>query len=381
MTGSIAAQKTMDKKRILLTGGGTAGHVTPNLALLPRLRELGYAISYIGTRQGIEHELIPGENIPYYTVPAGKLRRYFDLRNITDIIRIKIGFLKSLVLIAKIKPDVLFSKGGFVSCPVVWASWVLRVPVVIHESDISPGLANRLSLPFAAKICCSFPETLQHLPQRKAVLTGIPVRGSLLGGDPEKGRVLCGFNDRKPVIMVIGGSQGAQAINACVREALDKLLPEFNICHICGKGNLAEDRRLSVPATGGPKRLSGRYAQFEYVNKELADLFALAGAVISRSGATTLFELLALKKPALLIPLPLGASRGDQILNGASFEKQGWSRVLPQEQMTPESLAENIRAVFAHRTEMVAAMEKTAPANGTEKTIEVIEEIVSKKKH
>ena len=240
MTGSIAAQKTMDKKRILLTGGGTAGHVTPNLALLPRLREQGYTISYIGTRQGIEHELIPRENVSYYTVPAGKLRRYFDLRNITDIIRIKIGFLKSLGLIAKIKPDVLFSKGGFVSCPVVWASWVLRVPVVIHESDISPGLANKLSIPFAAKICCSFPETLRHLPERKAVLTGIPVRGSLLGGDPEKGRALCGFNDRKPVIMVIGGSQGAQAINACVREALGKLLPEFNICHICGKGNLAE---------------------------------------------------------------------------------------------------------------------------------------------
>jgi UDP-N-acetylglucosamine--N-acetylmuramyl-(pentapeptide) pyrophosphoryl-undecaprenol N-acetylglucosamine transferase len=177
--------------------------------------------------------------------------------------------------------------------------------------------------------------------------------------------------------MVIGGSQGAQAINACVREALDKLLPEFNICHICGKGNLAKDRRLSVPATGGPKMPLQGYAQFEYVNKELADLFALAGAVISRSGATTLFELLALKKPALLIPLPRGASRGDQILNAASFEKQGWSRVLPQEQMTPESLAENIRAVFSHRADMIAAMEKTAPANGTEKIIEVIEEIVS----
>jgi UDP-N-acetylglucosamine--N-acetylmuramyl-(pentapeptide) pyrophosphoryl-undecaprenol N-acetylglucosamine transferase len=381
MTGLIVTEKTMDKKLILLTGGGTAGHVTPNIALLHRLREQGYAISYIGTGQGIEHELIAGENVPYHTVPAGKLRRYFDIQNITDIIRIKIGFLKSLVVISKIKPDVLFSKGGFVSCPVVWASWVLRVPVVIHESDISPGLANRLSLPFAAKICCSFPETLRHLPERKAVLTGIPVRESLFNGDPEKGRALCGFNDRKPVVMVIGGSQGAQAINACVRKALGKLLPEFNICHICGKGNFAESSCLSVPATGGPKRLSGRYAQFEYVNEELADLFALADAVISRSGATTLFELLALKKPALLIPLPLGASRGDQILNAASFEKQGWSRVLPQEQMTPETLAENIRTVFAHRTEMIAAMKKTAPANGTEKIIGIIEEIVSKKKH
>jgi UDP-N-acetylglucosamine--N-acetylmuramyl-(pentapeptide) pyrophosphoryl-undecaprenol N-acetylglucosamine transferase len=370
----------MHMKRILLTGGGTAGHVTPNIALLPRLRARGFDVSYIGTQQGIERELVARENVPYHAIPAGKLRRYVDLRNITDIARIKIGFLKSLVLLAKIKPDIVFSKGGFVSCPVVWASWVSRVPVVIHESDISPGLANRLSLPFAAKICCSFPETAAHLPARKAVLTGIPVRDTLLKGNAEKGRTLCGFSDRKPVIMAIGGSQGAQAINACVRRALGNLLVDFNVCHICGKGNLVENRPLSAPAGGGPLKPLGGYSQFEYVNEELADLFALADVVISRAGATTLFELLALRKPALFIPLPLGASRGDQLLNAAFFEKQGWSRVLPQERMTPESLAENIRTVYADRVKMTAAMNATAPANGTEKVIEVIEGIVSKKR-
>jgi UDP-N-acetylglucosamine--N-acetylmuramyl-(pentapeptide) pyrophosphoryl-undecaprenol N-acetylglucosamine transferase len=379
----------MGVKKILLTGGGTAGHVTPHLALLPLLRKRGYDISYIGTAQGIERELMVRENVPYYAIPAGKLRRYNDLKNLTDIIRIKIGFLKSLVLIAKIRPDILFSKGGFVSCPVVWASWVLRIPVVIHESDISPGLANRLSLPFAARICCSFPETLRHLPEKKAILTGIPVRETLLRGDPEKGRSLCGFGDRKPVVMVIGGSQGAQAINAAVRETLDRLLPEFNVCHVCGRGNLGEP---SVPATGGQDNLSptvpasgghsrsSSYAQFEYVNEELADLFALADVAVSRAGATTLFELLALKKPSLLIPLPLSASRGDQILNAASFEKQGWCRVLPQERMTPESLAENIRKVFLNRAETIASMKEKAPANGTERIIACIEEIVAKRR-
>jgi len=370
----------MRGKRILLTGGGTAGHVTPNIALLPLLRKRGYAISYIGTAQGIERDLIAREAVPYYTVPAGKLRRYSDIRNITDIIRIKIGFFKSLALAAKIRPDILFSKGGFVSCPVVWASWVLRIPVVIHESDISPGLANKLSLPFAARICYSFPETAAHLPEKKSILTGIPVRETLLRGNGEKGRSLCGFGDRKPVVMVIGGSQGAQAINAAVREALGRLLPEFNVCHLCGRGNLVENSAPSAPAAGGPIRPLGGYAQFEYVNEELADLFALADVAVSRAGATTLFELLALKKPALLIPLPLSASRGDQILNAASFEKQGWSRVLPQERMTPESLVENISAVFKDRTKMIDSMKEKAPATGTEKIIALIEEIVANRR-
>ncbi|MBN2189366.1 MAG: undecaprenyldiphospho-muramoylpentapeptide beta-N-acetylglucosaminyltransferase [Chitinispirillaceae bacterium] len=352
----------MEKKRIVLAGGGTAGHVTPNIALLPRLRARGYDVSYIGTAHGIERALMAAEQVAYHAVPAGKLRRYLDIRNVTDIVRIKIGFLKSLVIIAKVKPSVCFSKGGFVSCPVVWASWVLRVPVVIHESDLSPGLANRLSLPFASAVCYSFPETAPRLPARASFLTGIPVRETLMRGDAGKGRALCGFIDRKPVILVTGGSQGAQAVNAAVRGALDRLLPEFNVCHLCGRGNMAAGR----PG----------YAQFEYVNQELADLFALADAVVSRAGATTIFELLVLRKPALLIPLPLGASRGDQLQNAASFEKHGWSRVLPQESMTPETLTENIRRVFQNRQTMISSITSSAPANGTEKVIEVIERTI-----
>jgi UDP-N-acetylglucosamine--N-acetylmuramyl-(pentapeptide) pyrophosphoryl-undecaprenol N-acetylglucosamine transferase len=353
-----------NSKTILLTGGGTAGHVTPNLALLPGLRERGFDLCYIGSAMGIERELVERENVPYYPIPAGKLRRYFDVKNVSDIVRIKLGFLKSLYLVKKLKPSVLFSKGGFVSCPVVWASWLWRVPVVIHESDLSPGLANRLSLPFAKKICYSFPETAAHLPKTKAVETGIPVRAALLAGDAERGRALCGFTDKKPVVMVIGGSLGAQAVNTCVRESLDALLKEFNVCHICGKGNKNPDGRNG-------------YAQFEYVNTELADLFALADAAISRAGATTLFELLALKKPSLLIPLPLGASRGDQILNARSFEKQGFSNVLPQEEMTATSLPQKLRTLFTERMGMIAAMQKKSAGGGTEKVLAVIDNFVT----
>lgn len=346
-------------KKILLTGGGTAGHVTPNIALLPGFRMLNYEIHYAGTSNGIEKELILKEGIAYHNLSAGKLRRYFDLKNLTDVFRIFVGFIQSFFLIVRLRPDVVFSKGGFVSCPVVWASWLLRKPVIIHESDITPGLANRLSIPFAEKICFSFPETARFLPGSKGVHTGLPVRQSLFSGSKDEGMRLCRFTENKPVIMVIGGSQGSRIINQVVSESIDHLLEKFNICHICGKGGLT-------------KECSG-YRQFEYVNEELPHLFALADLVISRSGATTLFELLALKKPSLLIPLATNASRGDQILNAESFKKQGFSEILLQDKLTPQTLVESIEAAFVKTNEMISAMEKNSTENAVDSVIRVIE--------
>jgi UDP-N-acetylglucosamine--N-acetylmuramyl-(pentapeptide) pyrophosphoryl-undecaprenol N-acetylglucosamine transferase len=349
-------------KRILLTGGGTAGHVTPNIALIQKLREHNFEIHYVGTRHGIESDLINRENIPFHFVSAGKLRRYFDLKNITDIFRIGLGFLQSVILIARLHPDVVFSKGGFVSCPVVWAAWLFGRPVIIHESDISPGLANRLSIPFAKKICFSFPETASLLTTDKGIHTGIPIRRSLFKGSADEGRRICGFEDNKPVIMIIGGSQGSQTVNAAIRESLSTLLHEFNVCHICGKGNKTEDQK--------------GYSQFEYVNTELADLFAMADIVVSRSGATTLFELLALRKPALLIPLASNASRGDQILNAQSFQRQGFSHVLPQESLTSETLITALSAAFNDRSKMIDAMERSSVTDGVDPVMAVIESVV-----
>jgi len=349
-------------KRILLTGGGTAGHVTPNVALIPLLREHNFEIHYAGTRRGIEFELISRENIPFHFVSAGKLRRYFDFKNITDIFRIALGFIQSIILIARIRPSVVFSKGGFVSCPVVWAAWLFRRPVVIHESDITPGLANRLSIPFAKAICYSFPETARHLTTNTGVHTGIPIRQSLFGGTAEEGRKICGFEDTKPVIMIIGGSLGSQVVNAVVRESLSTLLHEFNICHICGKGNKVEDQK--------------GYRQFEYVNTELTHFFAMADIVVSRSGATTLFELLALRKPALLIPLASNASRGDQILNARSFENQGYSHVLQQENLTSETLITALSAAFNDRKKMISAMDCSSVSDGVESVVKVIDSVV-----
>ena len=349
-------------KRIILTGGGTAGHVTPNIALLPRLRELQYDIHYIGSYNGIEKELIAKQQIPYHGISSGKLRRYFSLKNFTDPFRVLKGFNEANHLIKTLKPDVIFSKGGFVSVPVVIAGKRNHVPVIIHESDMTPGLANRISIPSAYKVCCNFPETLKALPEDKAVLTGSPIRQELLTGDPEKARAFCGFTDNKPVILVIGGSLGATAVNQAVRAILPELLKEFQVVHLCGKGKL--DTSLS--------NLEG-YVQFEYIQDELRHLFALSDIVISRAGANAICELLALQKPNILIPLSASASRGDQILNARSFERQGFSNVLEEETLTNELLLKSIRELYENRSQYVTAMQRSAQQSPIETIIQLIE--------
>ncbi len=347
--------------RIVLTGGGTAGHITPHLALLPRLRAGGFDIHYLGTRNGMEYGLIEREGLPFHAISAGKLRRYFSVQNAADLLRIGKGYCQALGILRRLRPDVVLSKGGFVSTPVVWAAWALRIPAVIHESDISPGLANRLSLPFAARICYTFPETARYLKPGRGVLTGLPVREALASGDAAAGRELCQFDAGKPVLLVIGGSQGSGVLNGAIRDALPALLPDFQIIHLCGKGNLA----------GEPAQTPG-YAQFEYVHDELPHLLALADIIVARAGATTLFELLALRKANLLIPLSKQASRGDQILNARSFEKQGFSRVLMEEELTQESFLAALREVYAQRDSYTAAMANAQAVQAVDAVMEVI---------
>ena len=351
-------------KSIVLTGGGTSGHVTPNIALLPGLREKGWTISYIGSRNGIEKQLIENEGIPYHSINTGKLRRYFDLRNFTDIFRVADGLRQALMLLYKLKPDLVFSKGGFVSCPVVWAAWLKKIPVVIHESDMTPGLTNKLSIPFSKKVCYTFPESKQFIPGEKAVFTGLPIRSSLLSGDRSQGKKLCDFKSAKPVVLIIGGSQGSEIINKTVRNALDELLKTFQICHICGSGNIKSE----YSGVAG-------YHQFEYVNNELAHLFAASDIVVSRAGATALFEILALKKPAVLIPLSKAASRGDQILNAGSFEKQGFSKVLPEESFDEASLIRCISEIHKGRDIYMDYMEKSKMGNSTQIILSLLDEI------
>lgn len=351
-------------KRIILTGGGTAGHVTPNIALLPRLKELGYDIQYIGSYTGIEKELIEPFGIPYHGISSGKLRRYFSVQNFTDPFRVLKGFREAHKLIRQLKPDVIFSKGGFVSVPVVLAGKRCKVPVIIHESDMTPGLANKIAIPSAAKVCCNFPETLKSLPEGKAVLTGSPIRQELLSGNKITAMDMCHFTSDKPVILVIGGSLGAVAVNNAVREALPELLKDFQIIHLCGKGKMDESL----------KDVEG-YCQFEYIKNELRNLFALADIVISRAGANAICELLALHKPNLLIPLSANASRGDQILNARSFERQGFSLVLEEEQLTKETLLNAVKTLYENRTTFINSMKNSGQQDSIGTIIKLIEEV------
>lgn len=353
-------------KRIVLTGGGTAGHVTPNIALIPGLKELGYEIHYIGTYNGIERRLIEEIGIPYYGISSGKLRRYFDLKNFSDPFRVIKGYFQARKLMRKLKPNIVFSKGGFVAVPVVMAAKHRHIPVIIHESDMTPGLANKLSLSAATKVCCNFPETLSHLPEGQAVLTGSPIRRELLTGSKEAGLKFCGFTADKPVLLVIGGSLGAVAVNQAVRGVLPELLKKFQVIHLCGKGKLD-------PALDS---LEG-YVQYEYIQQELADLFAAADICVSRAGANAICELLALKKPNLLIPLSANASRGDQILNANSFKRQGFSEVLEEEAVTPELLLQTIQMVYDNRSRYITAMEQSQQGDAIATIVDLIEKTAS----
>lgn len=352
------------QKKIVLTGGGTAGHITPNIALLPRLAQKGYEVFYIGSYDGMEKRLMADFDIPYYGIATGKFRRYFDLKNFTDPFRVMKGFTESRRILKQIQPDIVFSKGGFVAVPVIRAAASLKIPCVIHESDMTPGLANKLCIPVAKRICCNFPETLKTLPASRAVLTGSPIREELLKGDKAAAYRLCGFDQSKPVLMAIGGSLGSAAINQAVREALPALLNDFQVVHICGKDKIDN---LLLNKRG--------YKQFEYLKGELKDVFAMADVVVSRAGANAICELLALKKPNILIPLPSGASRGDQILNARSFEAQGFSIVIDEDYLSPSLLTEKIQELYFSRQTYIDAMGKSQQTDAISTIIGLLEEV------
>lgn len=349
---------------IVLTGGGTAGHVMPNIAMLPQLHATGWRIHYVGSYEGIERQLIRAENIPYYPIKSGKLRRYVDIKNVTDPFRIVQGIFQAIVLLRKIQPDVVFSKGGFVSVPVVLAAWLHRVPVVLHESDMTPGLANKLSIPLATKICATFPETLALLPKRKRIHTGTPIRQSLLNGDPQQGRAICGFHSHQPILLIMGGSQGAQAINTVVRQALPQLTAKFQVMHLCGHGNIDE----SLHHYPG-------YRQFDYVTDELQHLLAAADCVVSRAGANAIYELLALAKPNLLIPLSAKVSRGDQIANARSFYKQGYSMLLEQENLSVSSLTKGVTELYQQRSTFISNMNESSQKDTVMTILSILDQV------
>lgn len=334
-----------------------------NLVLIPKFIAAGWQVIYIGSEDGIEKELIaPLSHVTYYSIATGKLRRYFDWNNFKDPFRVLKGVLQAYRIIKKEKPQVLFSKGGFVSVPVIVAARLNKVPVIAHESDYTPGLANKLSTPFVTTICVTFSETLAFLPKGKAQYVGAIVREELLRGSKKQGLAMSGFVEQKPVLLIMGGSLGARAINEVVRRNLATLLKQFQIVHLCGKGNVVSDLE------------SREYRQFEYVDAELPHMLAMADIVLSRAGANAIFEFLALQKPMLLIPLSKNASRGDQILNARSFAREGYAKVMEEEVLSDALFLDTIFELYANRASFVERMANVQANAAVDTVILLIEQ-------
>lgn len=344
---------------LVCTGGGTAGHVIPAIPVMQRARREGMQVSFVGSRSGLEERLLEGEGVAYYGISSGKLRRYLSRENLADVFRVLAGMWQAWRLLGRLRPDVVFSKGGFVSFPVVFAAWLRRVPVVAHESDLSPGLANRLSLPFIRTLCVTFAETRAPRFEGRRVVTGTPLRPALLEGRAERGRDLIGVGPDRRVLLVTGGSLGADAINRAVRDALPALLEDFDVVHVCGAG-----KRAGLELAG--------YHQFEYVTDDWGDLLAAADLVVSRAGANTLFELLALGKPALLIPLSPRVSRGDQVENAGLAAAKGYARVLSEDDLDPDALVESVRAL---QRDVAVVRERLAGFDPGEAAAAIFEEL------
>ncbi len=352
---------TSEKKRIIFTGGGTAGHVTPNIALIEPLLRDGWEVHYIGSESGMEKGLIAAlPDVTYHGISTGKLRRYFSWQNFIDPFRVIKGYFQARKLIHTLQPDVIFSKGGFVSVPVVLGAG--KVPVVAHESDYSPGLSNRIAMRYTDKVCLSFEDTLAHIPSGKGIFTGTPIRPMLYDGSRERALAFTGLSGEKPVLLVMGGSLGAQKLNELVRAALPQLSERYEVIHLCGRGK--NDCDCAVCG----------YNQYEYIDKELPDLFALSDVVLSRAGANSVFELLALNKPSVLVPLTSASTRGDQLLNAKYMEKKGYAKVVDQNTATTESLVSAIDEVYAQRAAYAERMCEDTRSDGTEAILEIIKE-------
>lgn len=342
-------------RKIILTGGGTAGHVTPILALLPYLHRTFDEIHFVGSENGIEKNLINAyDYVNYHAVPCIKFIRGLSSENLKIPFILHKGISKCKKLLKEIKPNIIFSKGGYVSLPICLAA--KKIPIIIHESDFTMGLANKIIAKRAAAVCTAFPNTAEKY--KNAYYTGLPLRGELFTSSKANLQI----NPELPTVLIMGGSQGAKKINDCVSDAYEMLLNRYNVIHITGKGN-----KLNIKSSS----TKGVYLGLEYATN-IHDYLNNADAVVSRGGAGSLFEVIALKKPSLIIPLPKGRSRGDQLLNAEYFEKSGCCYVLKQEDLSAVSLVENLNRLM-NDNELLFRLRNKNNINGTQKVLEIID--------
>lgn len=333
-------------KKIAFTGGGTIGHVAVNLALIPEAQKRDIETIYIGSKNGIEKEMITdsAKDTKYIPISSGKLRRYLSFENLKDVFKVLKGVLDARKVLKKEKPDLVFSKGGFVSVPVIIAAKSLKIPSIVHESDVTPGLANKISMKFANKMYTTFEETLKYVPKEKSDYIGAIIREDLRDGSKEEGYQLTGFNDQLPVLLIMGGSLGSKALNKAIRDNLDYLTKKYQIIHLTGKGHVDQNIK------------NANYVQYEFVSNELMHFYAITDTVISRAGANAIYEFATLKLPMLLIPLGLDQSRGDQIDNAKIFEKNGYAQVLQEKDVNQSNLISLLDKLENEREDIIDKM-------------------------
>lgn len=364
--------------RIVIAGGGTGGHVQPAIAVASVLRQRApVALSWIGSSSGIEQETARSQEILFHAIPTGKLRRYFSLHTILDAVRIPFGILRARLLLRSLKPDVVFSTGGFVSVPTVIAAWLAGIPIITHEQTATIGLANRINARLADRIALAYAQTGELLSeaQDRVVVTGNPVRGELSGGDEERGRSALGFSDALPTIYITGGSLGAQAINQTIQRALPELAKNAQIIHQCGPAAMNGDYpRLLEARSNLPAELRDRYVVRERIGPELADIYACTDLVIGRSGGGTVAELALLGKPSILIPLP-GTSSDEQTRNAQVLAEAGSAILIPQSELSPERLTNEVATLIAdpdRRSHMANAAKSVAMPDAAQRLAQEI---------
>lgn len=355
--------------KIIFTGGGTIGHVAVNVALMPYFIANGWDVHYIGSKNGLEYDMVKKiQGVTFHSISTGKLRRYFDAKNFSDMFRVVKGVIESAKIINKISPDIVFSKGGFVSFPVVVAAKLNHTKIILHESDLTPGLANKMSLPFCDLILTTFKDTGKYIKSKNYKYIGAIVREKIKLGKKEKGIAICGLNDNKPILLAMGGSQGAQSINYTIRRNLIQILKYFNVIHICGKNNI--DKKINYEG----------YRQYEFVNEELPDLISASDIVLSRAGSNAIFEFLQLKKPMLLVPLPRNKSRGDQIYNADYFKSKGYCEVLNDEIFSKSNnLITILLDIYNNSFKYISCMNQQDEIGSLNEVIEIIENMAIKK--
>jgi UDP-N-acetylglucosamine--N-acetylmuramyl-(pentapeptide) pyrophosphoryl-undecaprenol N-acetylglucosamine transferase len=366
--------------KIIVTGGGTGGHVSPAVAVITSLRERSAAegwrleLLYVGSIAGVERRTMGSLGVPYMPIQTGKLRRYLSLQTPVDLLfRLPAGAVQALLAVRRFRPGVIFSTGGYVCVPTVIAGWLLRVPALTHEQTALVGLANRIAGKVAKRVAVSFPQSLRYFPKGKAIITGNPLRPSLLQGDANRAAQLFHLDIGKPTIYITGGAQGSHAINMAVRDALPRLLQCCQVIHQCGQGpdgSGADLKALSEARELLPPELRACYHVQAYVGDEIGDVYALASLVVGRAGAGTVNELANLGKPSVLVPLP-GAAGGEQEANARALEAEGGAVVLLQADLSADALVDTVCGLVSD-PQRLAAMQAGALKLSTHGAADVI---------